>query len=102
MLIFNTTFHIDDDIHDACIQYLKSVYVAQALASGFLHSPRLTLIHAQHEEGGTSYSLQLMVKNKEVLDYWHQNIGQGLDEEMKRLFGNKIVGFSTLLEEIEL
>lgn len=102
MIIFNTTFHIEDDIHDNCLRFLKEIYIPKAVNSGFLHSPRLALIHAQHEESGTSYSLQFMVKNIEVLNHWLSTDGQALQNEIATRFGNKALGFITLLEEINL
>lgn len=102
MIIFNTTFHIEDDIHDACILFLKDIYIPRATGSGFLHLPRLARIHRQHEESGTSYSLQFCVKNVDTLNHWLSTDGQPLQKEMTDRFGNKALGFMTLLEEIEL
>lgn len=102
MIIFNTTFHLDDDIHTAGLDYLKKVYIPEAANSGFLFEPRLLLIHRQHEEGGTSYSLQFRVKNADTVNHWLANDGQILQKELATRFGNKMMGFVTLLEEIEL
>ncbi|MFT3993874.1 MAG: DUF4286 family protein [Dysgonomonas sp.] len=102
MIIFNTTFHLEDDILDDCLLFLKNIYIPQAINSGFLHSPRLALIHAQHEESGTSYSLQFGVKNTDTLNHWLSTEGQALQKELTARFGNKALGFITLLEEIDL
>lgn len=102
MIIFNTTFHADDDIKDAFVEFLKTVYIPQAAASGFLFEPRLLLIHRQHEEGGVSYSLQFAVKNTDTLNHWLTNDGNRLHGVLTNRFGNKAMGFVTVLEDIEL
>ena len=102
MIIFNTTFHIEDDVLNDYISFMKETYITRAVGSGFLHEPRLARIHAQHEESGSSYSLQFKVKNVDTLNHWFSSEGQTLQEDLTSRFGNKALGFVTLLEEIEL
>lgn len=102
MIIFNTTFLVEDDILDNYIRFMKETYIATASDSGFLHEPRFCLIHSQHEESGSSYSLQFRVKNVDTLNHWFATEGQALQTELTARFGNKALGFVTILEEIEL
>ncbi|MDU1889789.1 MAG: DUF4286 family protein [Dysgonomonas sp.] len=102
MIIYNTTFHVEDDICEAYIAFMKGVYIQQAANSGFLFEPRFARIHAQHEESGTSYSLQFKVKNVDTLNHWFSTEGATLQKELTSRFGNKALGFVTLLEEIAL
>ncbi len=102
MIIFNTTFHVEDDVLNDYISFIKEIYITRAAGSGFLHEPRFARIHAQHEESGSSYSLQFRVKNVDTLNHWFSTEGQTLQEELALRFGNKALGFVTLLEEIEL
>jgi hypothetical protein len=101
MLIYNTTFHIEDDIRDAYLEYMKQQYIPEAVNSGFVYAPCFARIHPQHEERGASYSLQLKVKNMDTLNYWLETEGKRLQLELSVKFGNKAAGFATLLEEIE-
>jgi len=102
MIIYNTTFHVEDDICGDFIRFMKDTYISQAAGSGFLHEPRFARIHAQHEEGGSSFSLQFKVKNVDTLNHWHSTEGQKLQQVLTSRFGNGALGFVTLLEEIEL
>ncbi|NDV77641.1 DUF4286 family protein [Dysgonomonas sp. 511] len=102
MIIFNTTFHVEDDVCEQYLTFMKDIYIAEALTSGFLHEPRFARIHAQHEEGGISYSLQFKVKNVDTLNHWYATHGQALQDKLTGQFGNKALGFVTLLEEIEI
>lgn len=102
MIIFNTTFHIDDSINEEAIAYLKNDYIPNAIRTGRLRNPQLLLIHAQHEESGKSYSLQFKVDNLTLLESWMEEESAVLNERLTSLFGNKVCGFITLLEEIDL
>ncbi len=102
MIIFNTTFHVEDEVCEDYIRFMKDIYIRQAASGGFLHQPRFARIHAQHEENGTSYSLQFKVKNIDTLNHWFATEGQILQKRLTETFGNKAVGFVTLLEEIDI
>ncbi len=102
MIIFNTTFHVEDDIYEQYISYMKDIYITEAANSGFLFEPRFSRIHAQHEKGGTSFSLQFRVKNVDTLNHWFAVQGQELHNKLTTRFNNKAVGFVTLMDEIEL
>lgn len=102
MIIYNTTFNIENDILDECLEYLKKNYIPRAVASGFLRTPYLRRILQDESEDASSYSVQFHVKNPETLEYWMESEGSTLQKELITRFGTKIVGFSTLLEEIDL
>ena len=102
MIIYNTTFHLDDDIADEGVSWLKSVFVPQAVASGFLLRPSLRQVIQTVEDEGQSVALQFHVKNMETLDYWLEREGQVLLQQLMAQFGAKVAGFSTILEEISL
>lgn len=100
MLIYNTTFQIDDEVHDHFLIWIKEYYVPEIEKQGALGIPRLCRI-LSHREDGTSYSLQWEVENSVVLHRWHQTYGVKINDELARTFKNKVVGFPTLMEVIE-
>ncbi|HCO67438.1 MAG TPA: DUF4286 domain-containing protein [Dysgonomonas sp.] len=102
MLIFNTTFHIDDSVHDEYLAYLKDTYIPAALAGNLLEQPSLARIESRHEENGVSYALQFKTENIDVLNRWAAETGSSIQQNLADKFGNKVSGFSTLLEEIPL
>lgn len=102
MIIYNTTFHMEEEIREECLRYLKKEYIPQASGSGFLRMPKLMRVMTAPEESGASYSLQFRVKNVETLQYWLEQEGTALQHTLTRRFGQKLAGFTTLLEEITL
>ena len=102
MIILNTTFHIDESVHLQAVGFLKSEYIPKALESGLMQFPRLTKIFTDGKEEGHSYSVQFSVADIEKLEQWNSQTGSALNTALIGRFFDKIVGFSTLLQEIEL
>lgn len=103
MIIYNTTFCIERDVLGECIEYLKGCYIPRAASGGHLMSPRLHRILGSGGDGeAASYSVQFRVEDQETLARWLEKEGQALQQELVARFGAKVVGFSTLLEEISL
>lgn len=101
-MIFNTTLHVEDAVHDEFIIFLKTFYVPQALQNPLLSHASLAKIDRQHEESGVSYALQFKTKDIDTLTKWVEETGENLSLEMNKKFGSKVGGFVTLMEEIPL
>jgi antibiotic biosynthesis monooxygenase (ABM) superfamily enzyme len=102
MIIFNTTFHVANEVSQAYVLFLKTSYIPQAIASGFLMQPRFSRVMQDSTADGESYSIQFRVKNVDTLNYWMEQEGRILNKALVEKFGQSVVGFSTLLEEIKL
>ncbi|MDL2299676.1 DUF4286 family protein [Bacteroides sp. OttesenSCG-928-E20] len=100
MLIYNTTYHVEDDVRDHFLIWLKECLIPEVEKDGVLTSPRLCRV-ISHRDSGTNYSLQWEVENSTVLHRWHVASGARYSDELTKLFGKKVVGFPTLLEEVE-
>ncbi|MDR1402448.1 MAG: DUF4286 family protein [Tannerellaceae bacterium] len=101
MIIYNTTFHIDTDILDDTLSYLAKNYIPEAIAGGLLHQPYVRRILQTNEDSGESYAVQFHVKNIDALNDWLEKEGRRLQQDLLDRFGNKLTGFTTLLEEID-
>ena len=56
MLIYNTTFQVDDDVHDNFMIWIKESYIPEIQKHGTLKAPRICRI-LSHREEGSAYSL---------------------------------------------
>lgn len=101
MIVYNTTFHVENDILSDFLSHMKKEYIPKAASSGFLHRPCLRRVLHGEENEGESFSVQFHVKNADTLNYWLEQEGQALHQELVRRFGSKMVGFTTLLDEID-
>ncbi len=102
MVTINTTFHVEEETDTDFVAYMKDTYIAEAMTSKSLTNARLCRIHSQEIEGGQSYSVQFTFNSLDDLATWDDSQGKKLNEDLVLFFKDKVVGFSTLLEEIEL
>ena len=56
MLIYNTTFQVDDEVHDNFLIWIKESYIPEVEKHGALRAPRICRV-LSHRDEGTSYSL---------------------------------------------
>ena len=101
MLLYNTTFHVDEDVQENFLIWLHEVYMEEAKKNGLLVNPRLCHILSHKEEGSDSYSLQWEVENSAMLHQWHMQQGARLNSELVKIFKDKVVGIPTLMEVME-
>lgn len=101
MIIFNTTYCMETATHELCVSWLREKYIPSALESGDLHTPRLSKIYSQ-EADGINYSLQFNVESVEILQTWYEKVGDNLQQDLSALFGESVLGFTTLMEEVKL
>ncbi|MBO5382037.1 MAG: DUF4286 family protein [Bacteroides sp.] len=101
MLVYNTTYHIDLDQEKYFLIWMQEFYLPQIAQKGLLHSPRLLKV-LSHRDEGVCYSLQFEVESSAILHKWHQEQGAALNEELIKLFKDKVVGFPTLMEVVDL
>lgn len=101
MLIYNTTYQID--IADArnFVIWLSESYIPEVEKMSLLRNPRLTQILSHKEQDTECFSLQWEVDDSATLHHWHTRQGMKLNEEMMKIFKDKVVGFPTLMEVIK-
>lgn len=103
MFVFYTTFHLSDKVYEEGLDYLRTVYVPTVMRGGQFSSPRLQRVVNETEGAdGVSVSVQFGVSDEETLRAWMANEGAALHDALTAKFGCDMLGFSTLLEELDL
>ena len=97
MLIYNTTYQVAIDDARNFVIWLNECYIPEVEKQGLLQSPRLTHILSHKEEDSECFSLQWEVEDSAALHHWHTRQGMKLNEEMMKVFKDKVVGFPTLM-----
>ena len=100
MLIYNTTYHVEEGQEKFFLALWQEFYLPEVEKHGTLYAPRIARILSHIEEGSICYSVQFEVENSAKLHHWHQEQGVKLNEELLRIFNDKVIGFPTLMEVI--
>lgn len=101
MLLYNTTFHVDDEVQKNFLIWLHEGYMEEVKATGLLTNPRLCRLLSHKGEGSESFSLQWEVESSAALHRWHMQQGARLNSELVSIFKDKVVGIPTLMEVME-
>ena len=102
MIIYNTTFHIEECIRQDFIDYIRQNVIPQATKSGLLTSSRFSRIFSEHEEQGFSYALEFSTESISTLEEWNKAESAAVIAPLIEKFGDKVVGFSTVMQTISL
>ena len=101
MLIYNTTYHVTTADARNFVIWLNECYIPEIEHSGELKNPRILHILSHKEDDSECFSLQWEVEDSAALHRWHTRQGARLNEEMLKIFKDKVIGFPTLMEEIK-
>ncbi|MDR2970111.1 MAG: DUF4286 family protein [Tannerellaceae bacterium] len=102
MIIYNITFHVENEALTKYLRYLKTTYIPKATKSALLYEPCLRKILHDVPAEGTNLAVQFRAKDVDTLNYWLEKEGRFLHEDIAERFGSKVAGFSTLMEEMDL
>ena len=86
MYIFNTTYHIESDIKEIFIAWLREVYIPTAMHRDELSEPQLCRVIAEEDTGGDNFSLQFHVADPNRLETWYDETGADLDNAIREKF----------------
>ncbi len=101
MLVYNTTYQMELADARNFVIWISECYIPQVEADGRLRNPRLLRILSHKDQTTECFSLQWEVDDSATLHRWHTAQGMKLNEELARVFKDKVVGFPTLMEVIK-
>ena len=102
MIHYNTTFHVEKDLYEEFIEYLRSDFISSCLKSGLLASPRLLQVMGDENYDGYSIALEFKAKDMETLNNWIELEKDAIFSPLLDKFTNRFIGFSTILRSIEI
>jgi len=100
MMIYNTTYTMPvADARDFVIWVHESMLPRVEKDAVLMH-PRLMRVLSHHDRESECFSLQFDVEDTAALHRWYVRQGNALMGEILKLFGERVVGFSTLMEYV--
>lgn len=99
MYIYNVTINVENSIHDAWLQWMKTEHIPAMLDTRKFSKALMTQVIVEEEMGGTTYSVQYTTDSKETLDKYYAENADTLRAQSKA-FEGKFIAFRTELEVI--
>lgn len=81
--------------------WVHQVLLPQVHEQGMLHGGRLSRILSHKEDDSECFAVQFETESTATLHAWFVKQGKKLNEEMLRMFENRVIGFSTMMEVID-
>ena len=98
MLIYNVTINIDDTAHDEWLEWMQKKHIPDMLSTKKFIGATFCKVLVDEEMGGTTYSIQYRVANRNLLNRYYSEDAEKMRAEGARLFANKFVAFRTELQ----
>ena len=102
MVILNTTYWVSDSRREEWLRWIREECIPAMLATGYFVEPQVAKVHAPDDgQGGSSYSVQFRAPDMTVVEAWMSKAGVETASRLAALFGEEVMGFSTVLELVE-
>ncbi|MBQ0056650.1 MAG: DUF4286 family protein [Bacteroidales bacterium] len=102
MLIYNTTFHVEESELQKFLCFVKDEYYPAVTRGGHMQNPRL--VHLLGDVGEGLYGYAVMAECPgDVLELkkWRLETGNALIAKLSQEFGTKVLSFSTTMKVLK-
>ena len=97
MIMYNVTVMVEESLSNDWLDWMNQTHIPDVMATGFFTSSKVCRVLA-HEEGGVTYAIQYVVKNRQAYDEYQALHAPQLQAQHAERFGAQTAAFRTLLE----
>jgi hypothetical protein len=101
MLLYNITTKVDNAISDEWLQWQRKIHVPEIMASGLFYEYRVYRLLEQDDSEGKTYIAQFLTDSEKNFEEYLLHFAPGLREKAIVKWGDQIVAFRTLLENVQ-
>jgi len=98
MYIYNVTTNVTENTIEEWLNWTKETHIPAMIATGCFTGAKLTRVMVQEEMGGSTYSIQYSVKNKEIFKEYYLSHAANMNANVEKKFSGNYVQFQTELE----
>ncbi|OHX67331.1 DUF4286 family protein [Flammeovirga pacifica] len=100
MIIYNISFHVDDEVLQPWKEWMKSFFITEVMKTQcFTGYKFMKLLSEKAEQAGSNYALMCDVENLLKVDQFMRQFEGDLHTKLKAEFGEKVSQFRTVLRE---
>ena len=100
MIILNTTFFAEEALAPELLAWLRNVYVKSVEAAGLFSDVELVRVLEPSEPGAVSFACRCACASLDVARSWHDSSAVLVKDEMRRMWGERALWFTTYMERI--
>ncbi|MEP0368686.1 MAG: DUF4286 family protein [Cyclobacteriaceae bacterium] len=101
MIIYNVTVNIDHEIFEEWLAWMKDTHIPDVMATGCFESHKiLRLLNESPDVEGLTFAIQYFAPDMKTLNTYAAQHQPALQQEVQKRYGERVVAFRTLLEEV--
>jgi hypothetical protein len=100
LFIYNITFKVDTAIAKEWFQWQKEIHIPEIMETSLFHEYHFYELLDQDESEGTTYAVQFLTGERNNYDKYLQLFAPALRQKAIQKWGNRFIGFRTLLQEV--
>ena len=100
MLIYNVTSGVDKEIEQEWLRWMKETHIPDVMGTKMFTAHRLYRVLSSENESTVSYAVQYSATTLKHVDQYLETYAPALRDDVKKKFGDKVLSFRTLLEEV--
>jgi len=102
MILYNVTVNIDVEKEEEYVAWMKEEHIPDVMSTGLFEENKLFKLLLNVEDGGVNYSTQFFTPKLENVHHYQENFAAGIHEKLKHEFGDQLVFFGSMLEQVDL
>ena len=101
MIIYNVTCNIPEEIEEEWVHWMKHVHIPEVIATEkFTGFKMLKLLTVVADNEGVNYAIQYFCHSMDDYNDYVENYAPALKQKTYDRYGEKVLAFRTLLEEV--
>ncbi len=100
MIVYNVTSAVDKEIAEDWISWMKDHHIPGLLETGMFDNYRILKVLTHDDEKTFSYAVQYFAPTMKHVEQYVQLHAPRLRAEVQARYGDRVVSYRTLLEEV--
>ena len=99
MIIYNVTMAVEEAIHDEWLSWMTNEHIPELMATGSFVEYKIYKVLLENEQSIT-YSVQYFAESLSHIQLYLANHAHDLQAKHRQRYGDNVVAFRTVLEEL--
>jgi hypothetical protein len=101
MIVYNVTINLDEAIAEEWLTWMKSIHIPLVMDTGCFEGYKiLKLLNERTDFEGPTFAVQYFSPDMKTMQKYSSQFAPSLQKEVKDKYGERLVAFRTLLEEV--
>ncbi len=100
MIIYNITTKVDQSIHEAWVDWMKTKHIPEIMNTGCFTKFQFVQVLETDESDGFTYATQFYATTKEDYKNYVAQFATALRQDALNTWGNKFAGFRSLMQVV--